>query len=96
LLNLEVEPKNKIKVSGKLANPHPLIEVTREAIERGFVDKFGTLYSPASHTEVANIRVSNSLMRRSLRIASALFKASGYKLPATSPSGSFSFDQKGV
>ena len=65
---------NKIRVPNRLTQPHALIEHARKALESGFIDKFGTLYAPASYNEVASIRVSKSQLNRALRIANTLFK----------------------
>ncbi len=65
----------KIIVKGKLVKPHPQIKTAKEALEQGFIDRFGTLYPPAFHDDIPNVRVSQSQLNRALRIMDALFKA---------------------
>lgn len=70
----EALPQNKIKVSGSLYKPHPLVAQTKSALAKGDTDRYGAVYG-SWYEKSLNIHVSKKNLNRALRIMDALIKA---------------------
>lgn len=65
-------PENRIKVSEKLVNPHPIVADTLTVLTRGGLKG---LCSAPEHAPVISLSVDAEIIDRALRVSDALFKA---------------------
>lgn len=73
-LAFERDEKNKIQVSDRLVNPHPLVRQTAETLRTRKPDRLGLLWRQRNE-KCLDLRVSPNALPRALRIMDALVKA---------------------
>jgi len=71
-LSIEELPENRLVVSERLSNPHPLTTATKQQLEK-WADQYGITRSGGP--QLFRVRVSKPSIPRALRIIDALFKA---------------------
>jgi hypothetical protein len=67
-------PETVIIVPDRLASPHPLIQLTRIALEHGHVDDYSAVHGRRDQ-QWLDVRLSKTILLRGLRLLDALFKA---------------------
>jgi len=77
-LAAEDKAENRISLADRLVNPHPLVQLTRIALEHGQADEYGALHGRRGQ-QCLDLRLSKQSLHRALRILDALFKALGMR-----------------